>query len=71
MRSFLDGRRRLLILEPDAVFEMRERSVACLDSRLRRLVGALEDLWGGFEVVERDGWIGLRMGSGGLGACGC
>jgi len=69
--SFLEGRRRLLIFEPGAVFEMRDRRVACLDSRFRRLVGALEDVGRDLVVVGREGRVGLRVGSGGLGACCC
>ena len=55
VRSFLEGRRRLFIFEPGAVFEMRERRVACLVERFRRLVGAFEDLWVG---LEGEGWEG-------------
>lgn len=60
-------------LEPGAVLEMRERRVACLDSRFRRLVGAEEDLWVGLEVgvVEREAGVRLGRVVGRLGACGC
>ena len=54
---------------------MRERRVACLDSRFRRLVAALSVLWGvlyGFvrvEEVEVRGVLVVREG-GFMGACG-
>ena len=66
MTNFFPGRRRFngLVFEDD--FWIRERRVACLDSRFNFLVGAL---WGSLEVREegRDDLIGRDL-EGGRGA---